>query len=54
MAVPLIQFTGMGSKASTVPIYSAENCPAAIRGGQCTLFSLVMSLEEYTNARTSI
>lgn len=24
---------GMGSKASTVPIYAAENCPAAIRGG---------------------
>lgn len=24
---------GMGSKASTVPIYAAENTPAAIRGG---------------------
>lgn len=24
---------GMGSKASTVPIYAAENVPAAIRGG---------------------
>lgn len=23
----------MGSKASTVPIYAAENCPAAVRGG---------------------
>lgn len=24
---------GMGAKASVVPIYAAENCPAAIRGG---------------------
>lgn len=33
---------GMGAKASTVPIYSAENCPAAIRGG------LVMSWQMWT------
>ncbi|KAL2044666.1 hypothetical protein N7G274_002440 [Stereocaulon virgatum] len=33
---------GMGSKASTVPIYAAENCPAAIRGG------LVMSWQMWT------
>ena len=32
----------MGSKASTVPIYAAENCPAAIRGG------LVMSWQMWT------
>lgn len=33
---------GMGCKASTVPIYAAENCPAAIRGG------LVMSWQMWT------
>ncbi|KAI9675417.1 MAG: hypothetical protein M1817_001321 [Caeruleum heppii] len=33
---------GMGSKASTVPIYAAENCPAPIRGG------LVMSWQMWT------
>ena len=33
---------GMGCKASTVPIFSAENCPAAIRGG------LVMSWQMWT------
>lgn len=33
---------GMGSKASTVPIYAAENCPASIRGG------LVMSWQMWT------
>ena len=33
---------GMGSKASTVPIFAAENCPAAIRGG------LVMSWQMWT------
>ncbi|KAI4092715.1 MAG: hypothetical protein LQ339_007850 [Xanthoria mediterranea] len=33
---------GMGAKASTVPIYAAENCPAAIRGG------LVMSWQMWT------
>ncbi len=32
----------MGAKASTVPIYAAENCPAAIRGG------LVMSWQMWT------
>ncbi|KAF8519113.1 hypothetical protein BU17DRAFT_75968 [Hysterangium stoloniferum] len=29
----LLLGVGMGSKASTVPIYAAENCPASIRGG---------------------
>ena len=29
----LLLGVGMGSKASTVPIYAAVNCPAAIRGG---------------------
>ena len=33
---------GMGSKASTVPIFAAENCPASIRGG------LVMSWQMWT------
>ncbi|KAI9836230.1 MAG: hypothetical protein M1819_001567 [Sarea resinae] len=33
---------GMGAKASTVPIYAAENSPAAIRGG------LVMSWQMWT------
>ena len=33
---------GMGAKASTVPIYAAENCPASIRGG------LVMSWQMWT------
>jgi len=33
---------GMGSKASTVPIFAAENCPAAVRGG------LVMSWQMWT------
>lgn len=32
----------MGAKASTVPIFAAENCPAAIRGG------LVMSWQMWT------
>ncbi|MDI1489628.1 MAG: hypothetical protein OHK93_000825 [Ramalina farinacea] len=38
----LLLGVGMGSKASTVPIYAAENCPAAIRGG------LVMSWQMWT------
>lgn len=33
---------GMGTKASTIPIYAAENCPASIRGG------LVMSWQMWT------
>ncbi|KAF8503867.1 hypothetical protein JB92DRAFT_3084245 [Gautieria morchelliformis] len=33
---------GMGAKASTVPIYAAENCPPSIRGG------LVMSWQMWT------
>lgn len=33
---------GMGTKASTVPIFAAENCPAIIRGG------LVMSWQMWT------
>jgi hypothetical protein len=33
---------GMGTKASTVPIFAAENCPAVIRGG------LVMSWQMWT------
>jgi MFS family permease len=33
---------GMGTKASTVPIFAAENCPASIRGG------LVMSWQMWT------
>lgn len=33
---------GMGCKGSVVPIYAAENCPAAIRGG------LVMSWQMWT------
>jgi MFS family permease len=33
---------GMGAKASTVPVYAAENCPALIRGG------LVMSWQMWT------
>ncbi|CAF9937205.1 MAG: hypothetical protein HETSPECPRED_010587 [Heterodermia speciosa] len=33
---------GMGAKASVVPIFAAENCPAAIRGG------LVMSWQMWT------
>ena len=32
----------MGCKASTVPIFAAENCPASIRGG------LVMSWQMWT------
>ena len=38
----LILGIGMGSKASTIPIYAAENCPAVIRGG------LVMSWQMWT------
>lgn len=38
----LLLGVGMGCKASTVPIYAAENCPAAIRGG------LVMSWQMWT------
>ena len=34
---------GMGSKASTVPIYAAENSPALIRG------TLVMSMSIHTD-----
>lgn len=33
---------GMGCKASTVPVYAAENCPASIRG------ALVMSWQMWT------
>ncbi|KAI9758167.1 MAG: hypothetical protein M4579_003141 [Chaenotheca gracillima] len=38
----LLMGIGMGAKASTVPIYAAENCPAIIRGG------LVMSWQLWT------
>ncbi|KAH6663700.1 sugar transporter [Halenospora varia] len=38
----IIMGIGMGCKASTVPIYAAENCPASIRGG------LVMSWQMWT------
>ena len=38
----LLLGVGMGAKASTVPPYAAENCPAAIRGG------LVMSWQMWT------
>ncbi|KII92492.1 hypothetical protein PLICRDRAFT_172579 [Plicaturopsis crispa FD-325 SS-3] len=38
----LLLGVGMGAKASTVPIYAAENCPASIRGG------LVMSWQMWT------
>lgn len=37
---------GMGAKASTVPIYAAENTPASIRGG------LVMSWQMWVRTRT--
>ncbi|KAI9890957.1 MAG: hypothetical protein M1814_003458 [Vezdaea aestivalis] len=42
LATRLLLGIGMGSKASTVPIYAAENCPASIRGG------LVMSWQMWT------
>ena len=42
LATRLLLGIGMGAKASTVPIYAAENCPAAIRGG------LVMSWQIWT------
>jgi len=38
----LLLGVGMGAKASTVPIFSAENCPASVRGG------LVMSWQMWT------
>ena len=38
----LLLGVGMGAKASTVPIFAAENCPAAIRGG------LVMTWQMWT------
>ncbi|KAF8527257.1 hypothetical protein JB92DRAFT_2868261 [Gautieria morchelliformis] len=41
-ACRLLLGIGMGAKASTVPIYAAENCPASIRGG------LVMSWQMWT------
>lgn len=37
---------GMGPKASTVPVYAAENTPASIRGG------LVMSWQMWASIRT--
>ena len=38
----LLLGVGMGCKASVVPIYAAENCPASVRGG------LVMSWQMWT------
>ncbi|KAJ6593680.1 putative transporter [Mycena capillaripes] len=38
---------GMGPKASTVPVYAAENTPASIRGG------LVMSWQMWASIRTA-
>ena len=38
----ILMGVGMGTKASTVPIFAAENCPAVIRGG------LVMSWQMWT------
>ena len=38
----LLLGVGMGAKASVIPIYSAENVPAAVRGG------LVMSWQMWT------
>ncbi|KYK54112.1 Sugar/inositol transporter [Drechmeria coniospora] len=42
LACRLLMGIGMGSKASTVPIYAAENAPASIRG------ALVMSWQMWT------
>lgn len=42
MACHLLMGIGMGAKASTVPIYAAENAPASIRG------ALVMSWQMWT------
>ncbi|GJN71393.1 sugar porter (SP) family MFS transporter [Purpureocillium lilacinum] len=42
MVCRLLMGVGMGAKASTVPIYAAENAPAAIRG------ALVMSWQMWT------
>ncbi|PHH83064.1 hypothetical protein CDD82_3722 [Ophiocordyceps australis] len=42
MACRLLMGIGMGAKASTVPIYAAENAPASIRG------ALVMSWQMWT------
>lgn len=42
LACRLLMGIGMGAKASTVPIYAAENSPAAIRG------ALVMSWQMWT------
>jgi MFS family permease len=44
----LLLGVGMGSKASTVPIFSAENVPASIRGG------LVMSWQVGRRTRLTI
>jgi len=40
LACRILMGIGMGAKASTVPIYAAENAPASIRG------ALVMSWRE--------
>jgi len=42
MVTRILMGIGMGTKASTVPIYAAENCPAAIRG------ALVMTWQMWT------
>ncbi|OAQ67873.1 sugar porter (SP) family MFS transporter [Pochonia chlamydosporia 170] len=42
LACRLLMGIGMGSKASTVPVYAAENAPASIRG------ALVMSWQMWT------
>ncbi|KAK3346139.1 hypothetical protein B0T25DRAFT_269935 [Lasiosphaeria hispida] len=42
LATRLLMGIGMGAKASTVPVYAAENSPAAIRG------ALVMSWQMWT------
>lgn len=42
MAVRLLMGIGMGLKASTVPIFTAENSPSSVRGG------LVMSWQMWT------
>lgn len=41
-ACRILMGIGMGAKASTIPIYAAENVPALIRGG------LVMSWQMWT------
>lgn len=45
---------GMGAKASTVPIYAAENTPAVIRGGLVMSWQMWSEINQPKTRKTTV